>query len=313
MCTFMLASKHKSSYTRGMNKLPLAQRAKILELLCEGMSMRSIERIAGCSINTVDKLLCDAGEAALAYHDRAVRGVKAARIQCDEIWSFVHAKAKNVPQAKAAPHGAGDIWTWTALDADSKLILSWVVGGRDASFALALMDDVRQRLANRVQLTTDGHTPYLQAVEEAFGADIDFAQLIKIYGEPPAAKEAARRYSPTDCVGTRKDKITGNPDPKHISTSYVERHNLTMRMAMRRFTRLTNAFSKRVENHCHALALYFVFYNFVRDHKTLRMPPALAAGITDRAWKMEDIVALVDAREGPPKKRGPYKPRQQIA
>jgi len=272
--------------------------------------MRSVGRVVDVSYPAVDKLLRDAGAACAEFHDRTVRGVKSQRVQCDEIWSFVHAKQKNVPTAKAAPQGAGDIWTWTALDADHKLILSWKVGGRDASYALALMDDVRGRLANRVQLTTDGHTPYLAAVEEAFGADIDYAMLVKLYGEPPASPQAARRYSPTECVGARKQTVTGNPDPAHISTSYTERHNLTMRMSMRRFTRLTNAFSKRVENHCHQLALYFVFYNFTRMHKTLRMTPAMAAGVADRLWSVEDIVALVDAREPPPKKRGPYKERQ---
>jgi IS1 family transposase len=242
-----------------------------------------------------------------------VRGVASKRIQCDEVWSFVHAKQKNVPKAKAAPEGTGDVWTWTALDADTKLILSWVVGGRDATFALALMDDLRTRITTKVQLTTDGHEPYLQAVEDAFGADIDYAMLIKLYGGPPASPEAARRYSPTECVGARKHTVTGNPDPKHISTSYTERHNLTMRMQMRRFTRLTNAFSKKVENHCHALALYFVFYNFVCIHKTLRVTPAMAAGVSARLWSIDDIVALIDAAEGQPKKRGPYKTRRSAA
>jgi IS1 family transposase len=294
----MLASKDKSSYYRAMNKLPFAKRTQVLALLCEGMSMRSIERTVGCSINTVDKLLRDAGEAALAYHDEHVRGVTAQRVQCDEIWSFVAVKQKNrVRSIHATNPTAGDCWTWTAIDADHKLLVSYLVGGRDAEYAMMLMDDLRGRLANRVQLTTDGHSPYLQAVEEAFGSDIDYSVLIKLYGAPPVAAEAARRYSPTECLGTRKDKITGNPDPKHISTSYVERANLTMRMAMRRFTRLTNAFSKKLENHAHMVALYALWYNFVRVHKTLRMSPAMAAGIETRLWSMEDVIRLVETRE----------------
>ncbi|MGH7039806.1 MAG: IS1 family transposase [Stellaceae bacterium] len=281
-----------------MNKLPLAKRAQILTLLCEGVSMRSIERIVGCSINTVDKLLRDAGEVALAYHDEHVRSVKAARIQCDEIWSFVHAKAKNAPMSKRAGDPTiGDCWTWTAIEAQSKLLVSYLVGGRDGEYAKILMEDLRGRLANRVQLTTDGHKAYLEAVEGTFGADIDYAMLVKLYGEPPPEPEAARRYSPSECVGARKDRITGNPDPDHISTSYTERANLTMRMSMRRFTRLTNAFSKKIENHAHMVALYAIWYNFVRIHKTLRVSPAMAAGIETRLWSMEDVVRLIEARE----------------
>ncbi|HVH74510.1 MAG TPA: IS1 family transposase [Stellaceae bacterium] len=278
-----------------MNKLPLAKRAQILTLLCEGMSMRSIERTVGCSINTVDKLLRDAGEAALWYHDRRVRGVKSQRVQCDEIWSFVHAKAKNAPNSKRAGDPTiGDCWTWTAIDAENKLLISYLGGGRDAEFALMLMDDLRGRLASRVQLTTDGHKAYLQAVEEALGADIDYAMLVKLYGDPPSSPEAARRYSRSECVGTRKEKIAGNPDPKHISTSYTERANLTMRMSMRRFTRLTNALSKKLEDHTHMVALYALWYNFVRIHKTLRMSPAMAAGIETRLWLMEDVARMID-------------------
>jgi IS1 family transposase len=284
----------------GMNKLPLAKRVQILTLLCEGSSMRSIERIVGCSINTVDRLLRDAGEVVLAYHDEHVRGVKAQRVQCDEIWSFVHAKAKNAPKSsRAGDPTIGDCWTWTAIDADSKLLLSYLVGGRDAEFALMLMDDLRGRLANRVQLTTDGHRAYLQAVEEAFGADIDYAMLVKLYSTGAATTEdaAGRRYSPAECIGTRTDNIAGSPDPKHVSTSYAERANLTMRMAIRRFTRLTNAFSKKLENHCHMVALYALWYNFVRIHKTIRTSPAMAAGIESRLWSMEDVVRLIEQRE----------------
>jgi IS1 family transposase len=281
-----------------MNKLPLAKRAQVITLLCEGMSMRSIERTVGCSINTVDKLLRDAGEIALAYHDEHVRGVRARRIQCDEIWSFVHAKQKNAPMSKRAGDPTiGDCWTWTAIEADSKLLVSYQIGGRDAEYARMLMDDLRGRLANRVQLTTDGHRAYLEAVEEAFGADIDYGMLVKLYGAETSGQGHERKYSPSECLGARKDTITGNPDPKYVSTSYTERHNLTMRMSMRRFTRLTNAFSKKLENHAHMVALYALWYNFVRIHKTLRMSPAMAAGIETRLWSMEDVVRLVERRE----------------
>jgi IS1 family transposase len=280
-----------------MNKLPLAKRVQILSMLCEGSSMRSISRVVDVSINTVDKLLCDAGDAAMAYHDRAVRGVKASRIQCDEIWSFIGAKQKNVADSKrAGDPTAGDCWTWTAIEADTKLLVSYQVGGRDAEYALMLMDDLRGRLANRVQLTTDGHKAYLQAVEEAFGADIDYGMLVKLYGPETSGQGHERKYSPSECVGARKDTITGNPDPKHVSTSYTERANLTMRMSMRRFTRLTNGFSKKLQNHEYMVALYALWYNFVRIHKTLRTSPAISAGIESRLWSMEDVVALIDAR-----------------
>lgn len=267
--------------------------------------MRSISRVVGVSINTVTKMLVDAGNACADYHAQHVRGLKSQRIQCDEIWSFCYSKAKNTPEAKKA-EGAGDCWTWTALDADSKMIVSYLVGNRDAQCALALMDDLRSRLENRVQLTTDGHKAYLQAVEEAFGNDVDYAMLVKIYGE---TIEGKKRYSPAECVGARKDKITGNPDPCCVSTSYIERQNLNMRMGMRRFTRLTNAFTKKIDNHGHALALYFMYYNFVRVHKSLRVSPAMAAGIETRLWEMTDLAALVDAAAGTPKKRGNYKTR----
>ena len=294
-----------------MNKLPLAKRVQILSMLCEGSSMRSISRVCDVSINTVTKLLVDAGEACADLHDREVRNVNASRVQCDEIWSFCGAKAKNVATAKGDPEG--DVWTWTAIEAQSKLIISWYCGDRSGASAMVLMDDLQARIANRVQLTTDGHKAYLEAVEGAFGGDVDFAQLVKLYGPTITAPG---RYSPAECIGARKTPVEGKPDEKHISTSYVERANLTMRMSMRRFTRLTNAFSKKVDNHMHALALYFAFYNFTRIHKTLKVTPAMAAGITDRLWSMEDIANLIDARSpkaaiGKRGPRGPYKARQK--
>ena len=292
----------------GMNKLPLAKRVQILAMLCEGSSMRSISRIADVSINTVSKLLVEAGEACLAIHDETVRNVKASRIQCDEIWSFCYAKQKNVADAKAAPDGAGDVWTWTAINADTKLMVSYFVGDRSGESAMIVMDDLRSRLSNRVQLTTDGHKAYLEAVEGAFGADVDFAQLVKLYGSVGGAGPE-KRYSPADCTGIKKVRREGNPDIAHVSTSHVERMNLSIRMQNRRFTRLTNAFSKKLDNHIHALALYFAFYNFCRIHKTLRVTPAMAAGITDRLWSLEDIVEKIDEMTPAPKKRGPYKIR----
>jgi IS1 family transposase len=291
-----------------MNKLPLATRAQILNALCEGVSMRAVSRLADVSINTVAKLLAEAGEACLAMHDELVTGVQSKRVQCDEIWSFCYAKQRNVAKAVAAPDGAGDVWTWTALDADSKLIVSYFVGDRSGESALILADDMRKRIASeRVQITTDGHNAYLRAIDEAFGADADYATLEKVYRTDPASTQG--RYSPPVCIGAKKRAIEGKPDLAHVSTSYVERANLSIRMQNRRFTRLTNAFSKKFQSHVHALALYFAFYNFVRIHKTLRMTPAMAAGITDRLWTVEDIIARMDAAAPKPGKRGPYKKR----
>jgi IS1 family transposase len=275
-----------------MNKLPLQKRVQILHMLVEGSSMRAVSRVVGCSINTVTKLLVDAGNTCLEFHDATVQGLGSRRIQCDEIWSFCYAKQKNVPKGKQGE--AGNVWTWTALDADSKLICSWMVGDRSAETAKFFMEDLATRLGNRVQMTTDGYKVYLEAVEGAFGADIDFAVLVKHYGSNP---ESEVRYSPPKVVGCSAATVTGNPDKKHVSTSYVERQNLTMRMSMRRFTRLTNAFSKKLENHMHALALYFFYYNFVRIHKSLRVTPAMEAGVIDQLMTFEDLVGLIDQRE----------------
>ena len=279
----------------------------ILNLLVEGSSMRFISRTTGVSINTVTKLLVDAGGACADFHHNTVREVNSKRVQCDEIWSFCYAKKKTVEYAVSAPEGAGDVWTWTALDSDSKLIISYLVGGRDCGYALEFMDDVRSRLADRVQLTTDGHKAYLEAVEGAFGGDVDYVQLVKLYGNAP--KDEQVRYSPAQCNGTRRRTVAGNPDMEHVSTSHVERHNLTMRMSMRRFTRLTNAFSKKIDNHIHALSLYFVYYNFCRIHKTLKVTPAMEAGLTDTLYDIDFIIDLIDAREPKAKKRGAYKKR----
>ncbi len=285
-----------------MNKLPIAKRAQILAMLCEEASMRSVSRLADASINTVSKPLVDAWKACAAYHDDAVRDVKSKRIQCDEIWIFTTAKQKNVAAMKALVDRAGDTLTWTALDANTKLIVAHFVGGRDGECAMMFMDDVAKRLATRVQLTTDGHRADLEAVEGAFGFDVDFAQLVKIHGAAPGP---ARRYSPAECTGAKKVKVEGKPNMAHVSTSYVERQNLTMRMHMRRFTRLTNAFSKKFENHAHMVALYAVWYNFVRIHKSLRVSPAMAAAISDRLWSTDDLAALVESADAPAKKRRP--------
>ena len=274
-----------------MNKLSSAKRAEILGLMVEGVSIRAITRITGVSKNTVVKLLEDAGRAFDDYQDRTLRGLTCQRVQVDEIWAFVYAKAKNVGTAKAAPQGAGDCWTWLAIDADTKLIPSFYVGSRDAEAAQAFIGDLALRLANRVQLTSDGHKPYLQAVEESFGADIDYAMLIKHYGEPVGA---LGRYSPGECTGIEQRRVEGRPDKAHVSTSYVERANLTMRMGSRRFTRLTNAFSKKVENHTHSVAIHTMHYNFVRIHQTLRCTPAMAANVTPKLWELTDMVKVLE-------------------
>lgn len=286
-----------------MNRLSTEDRARILHLLCEGMSIRAATHLTGASKNTVTKLLIDAGKACAAYHDANVRTVPAKRVQVDEIWSFTYAKQKNVPTAKAAPEAAGETWTWTAIDADSKLIVSYLVGGRDAEYAMCFMDDLASRLANRVQRTSDGQKAYLQAVEGAFVCDVDYAQLAKMYGPTITAPG---RYSPAECTEAKEVPVMGIPDYADVPTSYVERQNLTMRMHMRRFTRQTNAVSKKVENHANAVALHMMYYNFVRIHKSLRVTPAMAAGVSDRLWEIGDIAALVDATDAKPTKPGAY-------
>lgn len=282
----------RSSIIVSMNRLDAVRRAQVISALVEGNSLRSTSRMTGVAINTVVKLLLDAGEACADYQDRAMRNLKCRRLQCDEIWQYVYCKQKQVTAEISASRVAGDTWTWTAIDAETKLVPCWMVGQRDASAARDFMEDLSGRLSNRVQLTTDGLKAYLTAVETAFGSDIDFATLIKLYGVPEGTE---KRYSPAVCIGCESHTITGNPDPAHINTSYVERQNLSMRMGMRRFTRLTNAFSKKIENHCAAIALYFMYYNFARIHKTLRCSPAMAAGVDSRLWEISDIVAMVDA------------------
>ncbi len=272
-----------------MNRLPLAKQVQIINMLVEGSSLRSTSRVCDVSINTVTKLLVAVGQACEKFHDEKVRKVQVKNLQCDEIWSFVYSKEKNVPDGMEGE--AGDVWTWTALDSDTKLTVSWYVGGRDAQAAYDFLTDVRSRVNTRMQLTSDGHSAYLSAVDAVFGQYIDFAQLVKIYGAP-AGQGNERRYSPAECTGTKTRVVTGRPDESKVSTSHVERQNLSMRMGMRRFTRLTNAFSKKVENHCHALALYFVHYNWARIHKTLRVTPAMEAGLTDEIMSIADIVKL---------------------
>jgi len=301
-----LTGTNRQQYHYAMNLLPTEKRAQVLNSLVEGVSMRATSRLSRVSINAVVKLLVDAGKVCDTYHNANVRELDSTLVQCDEIWSFAYAKAKNVERAVAAPSEAGDLWTWVGIDADSKLIISFLVGGRDSGYALEFMDDLRSRLANRVQLSTDGHRPYLEAVEGAFGGYVDYAQIVKLYGSNPDEETSPRRYSPAQCVGIRKRAITGQPREELVSTSYVERHNLTMRMCLRRFTRLTNAFSKRLENHCHAVALYTYFYNFIRPHKSLGgRTPAMAAGLAARPHSFEDVVGMIDTAR-PPQKRGPY-------
>src|SRR5438876_5254694 len=278
---------------RAMNRLPLDRRAQIIGLLAEGNSLRAASRLADVSLNTVTKLMVDVGAACEEYQDRTLRNLKSRRIQCDEIWSFVYAKAKNVPEAHKGEWGYGDVWTWVALDADTKLVPSWAVGRRDGFTAMAFIRDLADRLSTRVQLTTDGHKVYLEAVEGAFGSEIDYAMLVKLYeGDSGKSAPAERRYSPATCTGSREQTITGNPDPAHISTSFIERQNLTMRMSMRRFTRLTNAFSKKVENHKAMIGLHYMHYNFGRIHKTLRVTPAMEAGVANHVWSLAEIAAL---------------------
>jgi len=292
-----------------MNKLPTSKRAQILSLLCEGMSMRAISRVADVSFNTVAKALVDAGKVCAEMHDEMVRGVTASHVECDEIWAFSYCKQRTVATAKAAPEDAGDIWTWTAIDADSKLIVSYLVGDRTGAEAVELMEDMRSRLANRVQLSTDGFKAYFDAVEDTFGADIDYGQVVKLYTNPPTAPG---RYSPGECTAIKKAVVEGDPDVRRISTSFVEAHNKTMRMHMRRFTRLTNGHSKKVANHAAMVALYTVFYNFIRTHGKLRMTPAMAAGIAPTFLTFEDVLARVDAIQAP-KARGPYEKRAVIS
>src|SRR3990172_4548573 len=271
-----------------VNRLPIAKRKAILGMLDEGNSLRATSRLCDVSINTLTKLLVDLGSASADYQDKTLRNLRCRRIQCDEIWAFVYAKEKNVPADKRGQFGYGDVWTWTAIDAETKLVPSFMVANRDVRSATMFIDDLKSRLAGRVQLTTDGLRVYLEAVEGAFGADIDYAQLVKIYG----ASQEETRYSTAECIGCERKSVTGNPDPKHVSTSFAERQNLTMRMGMRRFTRLTNAFSKKVENHAYQVALHFMHYNFARVHASLRVTPAMEAGVSDHVWSLEEISDL---------------------
>ncbi len=276
-----------------MNRLDTASRARVVSALVEGNSLRATARMTGVARMTVEKLLRDLGEACQAFHDKTVVGLTSKRVQCDEIWSFCYAKTRTItakPSIREKHPDAGDVWTWTAIDADSKLVISWLVGGRGSAEARAIMSDAASRLTHRVQLTTDGLTHYLHAVEGAFGGDVDYAQLQKMYGD---GGSSAGRYSPPKFIGATKREMMGHPDARHISTSYVERNNLTMRMHMRRFTRLTNGFSKKVEMHAASVALHFVYYNFAKVHLSLRVTPAMEAGLADHPWELEELVGLL--------------------
>jgi IS1 family transposase len=277
-----------------MNKLKPEKRKAIVAALVEGNSIRATCRMTGAAKGTVLKLLADLGEVCAEYQHKTLRNLTCRHIECDEIWGFCYAKEKNVPDEKRDRFGFGNVWTWTALCADSKLVPSWLIGSRDYQDAKIFMQDLASRMAHRVQITTDGHRAYLEAVEDAFGSNCDYSQLIKIYG---LDNDKESKYSPPHCIGTKEYKVVGNPDKAHVSTSYVERQNLTMRMSMRRFTRLTNAFSKKIENLGHAVALHFMHYNFCRIHRTLRVTPAMAAGVTEKLWEIEDIIALLEERE----------------
>jgi len=277
-----------------MNRLSDAGRVQFIGMMVEGVSIRAISRMTGASKNTIGKLLADAGNACLEYQDRTLRNLPCKRIQADEIWRFVHAKQRNVPQDIGGQFGVGDVWTWTALCADTKLIASWYVRTRDADATWTFMRDLASRLKNRVQLTTDGHRAYLDAVEAAFSGELDYAMLVKMYGTPP---EGQRRYSPAVCLSSERTVVRGQPHPEHINPSYVERQTLSMRMGIRQFARLTNAFSKKLENHIHALSIYFMHYNFVRIHQPLRVTPVMEAGVTDTLWSLEDMVGIVDEWE----------------
>lgn len=292
MVHFSLDMLDRLKYNIIMNRLTREKQRQVIVALVEGNSIRSTVRMTGVAKNTIVKLLADVGKACAEYQDRVFRKLTCSRIQADEIWSFCYAKQKNIPENKQGQFGYGDIYTWIAICADSKLVPSWYVGRRDYASAKFFIEDLASRLAHRVQLTTDGHKSYLQAVEDSFGSEIDYAQLIKLYGNE-GARDTQRKYSPAECTGAIKERIQGNPDMEHISTSYVERQNLTMRMSMRRFTRLTNGFSKKVENHAHAISLHYMYYNFCRIHQTLRVTPAMEAGVTDRLWDIEDIIELL--------------------